>query len=392
MLRKLLRILGLAAAGLLGLLVLALIISAVFNAGRRTTSADPERLDAFTLTRLTEFRALQTKLGDTVWPGLGDHPIPVVVYNESTAFLAGIADPPPGWRTVPGGREVGGPWQAVPATAVLDAPLYRQPLPSTGETPQAFTVGVGDEYAASLGTMEWMPIALADQIRRDLPGPLAAVFPYTLFTNELVTGTEHYLSLLFHEAFHAHVAAAAPDRLAAAEASLVAEDGYPWDDPAVVTAWKDELATLAAALRAQTDDEAATLAADFLALRRARRAATGLTPAQVALERGREWSEGLARYAELAIWRAAADPAYRPTVALVDDPDFDDYRGYERRWSRELDQMTRMATQAGEGRFYYTGGGMANLLDRLSPGWKDGAMAPGVYLEDLLADALDARG
>lgn len=386
MIRKSLRLLGRAAAGLIALLVLALIVSAVFNATRPTASADPEQLDALTLIRLTEFRQLQTTLGDTVWPGLGERPIPAVLYNESHAFLAGVADPPPGWRTVPGGRTQGGAWQAVPETAVLGAPLYRQPLPPTGETPQAFTVRIGDEYAASLGTMEWMPIALADQIRRDLPAPVAAVFPYTLFTNQLVTGTEHYLSLLLHEAFHAHVADVAPDRLAAAEASLAAEDGYPWDDPLVVAAWDDELATLVATLRAETDDEATALAADFLALRQQRRAATGLTPDHIALERQREWSEGLARYAELAIWRAAADPAYRPTPELADDPEFDGYRGYEQRWARELDQTTRMATQAGEGRFYYTGGGIAMLLDRLAPGWQVRALGPGVFLEDLLAE------
>lgn len=390
MFKRLLRVAGLVLLGLLGLLVVALAVSALANRARPTASADPDDLDALALTRLTEYGHLQTSLGNAVWPGFGERPIPAVLYNEATAFLAGVDDPPPGWRTVPEGRAVGGAWQPVPETAVLNAPLYRQPLPPSGETPQAFTVGVGDRYAASLATMEWMPIALAEQIRGDLPAPVAAVFPYGLFTGELVTGTEHYLSLLVHEAFHAHVAAVAPARLAAAEASLAAEDSYPWDDPAVIAAWEQELAALAAALRAESDGEAAALAADFLAAREGRRAATGLSPAQVAMEQQREWSEGLARYVELAIWREAVGTGYRPTAALVDDPDFDGYRGYEQRWERELDQMTRMATQPGEGRFYYTGAGMARLLDRLSPGWKAGALGEGVDLEDLLARALES--
>jgi hypothetical protein len=391
------RSLGQTIRRITAVLALIVVVAAgvllIINRLSPTASADPDHLDPLALAQLDEFAHLHRTLGDAVWPGFGDQTVPVVVYNEANVFLAGLADPAPGWRTVPGGRSLGGDWQPVDAPALTAGPLYRQPLPPSGETPQAFTVGIGDQFAASLGTMEWMPIALADQIRGELPPPLAAIFPYRLFTGQLLSGTDQYLSLLAHEAFHAHQAAVAPAKLAAAEASLAAEAAYPWEEPAVIDAWQLELDTLAEALRAATPEETAAAAARFLAGRAARREATGLSAEQIALERQREWSEGLARYIELAIWEAAVtDATYESVPTLAADPGFDGYANYEGRWEREIDQMRRMADDPGEGRFYYSGMAIATLLDRLSPGWKDGAMAPGVYLEDLLADALDARG
>jgi hypothetical protein len=47
-----------------------------------------------------------------------------------------------------------------------------------------------------------------------------------------------------------------------------------------------------------------------------------------------------------------------------------------------------MANDEGDGRFYYSGMAQAYLLDRLSPGWKQSAFQPGVYLDELLAAAI----
>ncbi len=248
---------------------------------------------------------------------------------------------------------------------------------------------VGDDWAASMTTLEWMRIGLAGQMRDEMVPLLADIFPYRLFIDQLVSGTDQFESLLVHEAFHAHQGRVAPERLAAAEAALAAQDGYPWDEPAVETAWQAELDLLADALRAGDDATVASLAADFLAHRAERRAATGLTPAQIELERQREWLEGLARYVELGIWReAATNPTYQPVTALAAVDDFNQYAGYDRRWERELDQMGRMAGDPGEGRFYYSGMAQAMLLDRLDPAWKTAALEPGVFLEDQLAAAL----
>jgi len=386
MLRKLGRGLLIVLTVLLGFLALAAALSAAANRNLPRASVDPDRLAPAEQARLAEYFHLREALGDQVWPGFGRADIPVVLYNETTVFLVGPEDPAPGWQPMPGGRRQGGAWEPL-GEDVAGLPAFRQPLPGSGATPQSFTVRVGERWAASLTTMEWMRIALAAEIRQDLPPVMASVFPYPLFLNRLVSGSDQYISLLVHEAFHAYVGQQAPQRLSGAEASLRQEATYPWAVTEV--AWRTELETLARAVEASTDEEALRLASGFLATREQRRTAATLTPAQIAFEQEREWLEGLARYAELGVWRvAAADPAYRPAAALDSDPDFANYAGYAARWSQEVDQMRRMAGEPGEGRFYYSGMAIAMLLDRFEPGWKERAFEPGITLEGLLADSV----
>ncbi len=389
MLRRLARILLITLVVLFAVALLAAAVSALANRRLPRASADPAHLSVAERARLAEYFHLRDQLGERVWPGFGDADIPVVLYNEATVFLVGLADPAPGWRPMPDGDAAGGSWSPL-AEAVAGQPAYGQPLPANGATPQAFTVQVGDRWAASLTTMEWMRVGLAEEIRADLPPAVAAVFPYGLFLDQLLSGSDQFISLIAHEAFHAFQGQVAPQRLAAAEAASRQEAGYPWETTAA--AWQSELATLAAAVAAPTDAEAARLAGEFLDSRARRRAEMGLTPAQIDFEQQREWLEGLARYAELAIWReAAADPAYQPVAALADEPDFADYTGYEARWQRELEQMERMAAQPDEGRFYYSGMAIGVLLDRLQPGWKARALEPGVTLEGVLGESLSQR-
>jgi hypothetical protein len=145
---------------------------------------------------------------------------------------------------------------------------------------------------------------------------------------------------------------------------------------------------LTGALEAESDEDTAALARQFLAQRAARRTTHNLDAALSDCERQIEWEEGLAKYVELAIWREAyATEGYEPLPALADDPDFHGYTTFPRRWSQEIGQMKRQATREGEPRFYYTGMAQAVLLDRLLPGWQERIWADGVWLETLLAEA-----
>ena len=71
-----------------------------------------------------------------------------------------------------------------------------------------------------------------------------------------------------------------------------------------------EARVLADGLRAETDDDAVEAAREFLRLRGERRAP--MTNEAIALERAVEWTEGLARYADIALTEAAAE-GYDPT-------------------------------------------------------------------------------
>lgn len=97
----------------------------------------------------------------------------------------------------------------------------------------------------------------------------------------------------------------------------------------------------------------------------------------------------MAKYAELSIYRQAAnEPGYSSVKELLDDPSYHDYRGYEQFWKSEVNQIRLMADDEGDGRFYYSGMAQAVLLDQLMPDWKDRLFEDGVWLEDLLTEAL----
>jgi len=171
--------------------------------------------------------------------------------------------------------------------------------------------------------------------------------------------------------------------------ALLKGDMYPWDDTNLRDDWQPELDMLALALRAKSNEEARFFAKEFLLIRQSRRQSAKLSAELIEFERHREWVEGIGRYAEISVYRLAHERMdYSPVQEILNDPRFFSYEKYDRRWEREIDQMKRMADDWGEGRFYYTGMAQAVLLDRLAPGWQSQLFEPGVWLEDLLAQAL----
>jgi hypothetical protein len=231
-----------------------------------------------------------------------------------------------------------------------------------------------------------------EQFEKDLPGIVRPIFPYQLVAGLFIGQPETYISALLHEGFHAHVQRVAPQRLAQSEAAAAASDTYPWEDEALIAAWEEELALLQSAVRAEERSDVERLAGEFLDRRDARRADAGLTAAQIAFENQREWLEGLAKYAELQVYRAGASASYQPLPVTAEIDGFDNYETFQQRWDQEVDQITRMADDPGDGRFYYSGFAQGVILDELLPDWKERALEPGVFLEDLLREALASPG
>jgi hypothetical protein len=370
------------------LVLLALAVSAFSNIGLPTRSRTVERLDEAEKARLAEMTHLRQALGDRVWPGWGQADIPVIVHNEAYAFLVGYpGTPPEGWTVVPSGERRGEPWEVTPDDTFQGQPYYRQPLHDPDKTPENFTVQVGNRWVATLQTREYSRVAFFAGFRRDLPGFLRTIVPYRLLWRLIMGDTETYIGALAHEAYHAYQGMGAEQRLAEAERVARLEGQYPWDqEEAKVVA---ELSTLHEAAKAPSDAEAAQLARQFLAQREERRAAQGLSPELADYERKREWLEGLAKHAELALQREAGRaPDYEPLPAIAQDRDFHGYRTRERFWTQQLGEVSRSAHREGEVRFYYSGMAHAALLDRLMPDWKARAWSEGVWLEELLAEAV----
>ena len=389
---KLIKWLGKGFLGIMALVLILAGISALINRNLPTESTEVERLSELEKARLSEFFQVRQEMGGAVWPGWDTAVIPVIVYNEAYAFLLGYpdADPPAGWIKVPQGSQKGTAWELMPDDLFNGAPYYRQPLPTNGDTPQAFTVRVGEQWVASMTTMEWMEISLADQFRSDLPSFLAPIIPYGLLNNLFIRGSEGYISLLAHESFHAYQGSVAPEKLAAAENSTPSgEAQYPWEDEAFQADWQAELDILAEAIQADSDEATAELARQFLAQRAQRRETAGLSNDLVRYEQRREWLEGLARYVELGIWQQAAlNEMYTPVADLQADGAFSGYDTFDKRWNQEVGQIGRMADDYGDGRFYYSGMAQAMLLDRLLPNWQEQVWAEGVFLDDLLVRAV----
>lgn len=103
-----------------------------------------------------------------------------------------------------------------------------------------------------------------------------------------------------------------------------------------------------------------------------------------------EWAEGVAFYTEFRIARAAAQPAYKPTPAFTGFPEF---RGYSAVWNDDYQNRPYLVKHAGRAArdrtaFYHLGMGKALALDAVMPAWKSKYFDAGVWLDDLLAEAI----
>ena len=150
-----------------------------------------------------------------------------------------------------------------------------------------------------------------------------------------------------------------------------------------------EIEVLIKAAESSSEGDAIELVRQFLTQRDQRRQDFSLSTDLIAYEVSIEWLEGTAKYVELRSWEEAGrNPGYSSLIEMAADPDFKDYEDFDSQWSQAIRQTRRQAGEEGDVRFYYTGMLQAFLLDRLMPDWKERIMEDGVFLDDLLRDAL----
>lgn len=378
-----------SVVGIASLCLLATGITWLSNAGLPSQSQTIEVLSESQKAYLEEALHLRRELGGGLWEGWGEVDIPLIVYNESYAFLIGFPEPPPGWVKVPAGERRGTTWELVADDTFLGEAYYRQPLPDPTITPEAFTVLVGEQWVATLPTYEFMEIGFYRDFRDEIPGFIQPVFPYRLVYGLIMGSAEVYIGALNHEAFHAYQGMNNPERLALAEQIMFRVQSYPFGEAAYDASWKEEMELVLAALEASTDDEALNLAQQYLQHRETRRQVHNLSADEVEYERQREWLEGLAKYTELALGSlAGSTSSYSPVSAMDDEPRFSEYSRAEAYWRQQLTESTASALRSGDSRFYYSGLVQAALLDRLSPGWRSRVLTSDLALEDLLRELI----
>lgn len=287
---------------------------------------------------LAEALRLKQALGDEVWPGLGGASIPVIVYNEGYEFLTGPVNPAPA-----------PPWAKVEKDTFAGEPYFRRPA----EHPQAFAVDLGEQWAASMTSLE------------------------TMMNRKVRINPDFYVVLVLHEVFHAFQATVEPARFREANSVYVLEKSYPAKEPVFAKAWTEEGAILAAALKAKDRDETMDRVKAFLRQRDSRRGALPFNVVTAEYERQLEWLEGLAKYAEIRFYELAATRSKEPAFAA--------YKPGLAYWTWDFLRLEKqLGAQEGDLRFYLSGMAQARILDRLSPDWKVRFLKDGGTTEDRL--------
>jgi hypothetical protein len=359
-----------ALSVLIGLCLMLALISFVSN--RNLPGEESfDTLSPVEKARLLEALHLRSALGEQAWQGWESADIPVIVWNRSYAFLTNYEGPTPSGWSVVSGDDLNG------------QPYYRQPA----DDPQNFAIPVGDTWAASMATKQTTDHFLIDTFHDKLPTPIKQIFPYRL----LIQPSETQMGGVLHESFHVYQFQLAPDRMKEAEAAHKLGKEYETITASRQVEWKQESNLLADALKAKTEADKIELVRQFLAARQARRTVSNLDERLVDYERWLEWEEGTAKYTELKMLKLAGTTAkYAALPQMESDPDFKEYKKVNQRWSDELFQL-RHPLSTGEPRLYMTGLAQAFLLDDLLPGWQDQYWQDGIFLEDLLQQAIQGK-
>lgn len=294
---------------------------------------------------------LLSSQGNQVWPGWGASHIPLLIRDGQYDLLIGHPAPPQGFSLLPD-------------VALADQPVYRY----TGHlvpVPAATAWDVAGVWSVAVPTREEFQRAIDAQ----------------LGTGVVNLDAANYVRAIVHEAFHAFtmtvIKGQVPDFSAHFdEAEMIQQ----------LTAQPDldkhhaaEGQALVKALGATDDQVAREAAAQFLRLRRARRADDQNI---AAFEQTTEWLEGLARYADVSLMQRAGQAMYTPLDNAIKYPAANEI------WQQFLDQLANPAASPDgfRGRYYLLGAGQAFLLDRLMPDWKTHVFEEKLSLEQLLAE------
>lgn len=385
MMKKIFRIVLIVLTTLLSLILILAIIFFVINRNLPVKSETTDRLSQKEKAHISEIIHLRKELGDTVWSGWGKIDFPLIVYNEEYTFLIGYDNPPAGWYKIPQMELRGKAWEKVPDDLFLNKTYYRQRLENSNINPEAFAVLVGNKWVASLPTKEFMEIEFYKNIKEQMPSLLRPFVPYSLLFNVLMGETDTYIAACEHEFFHAYQGVINSSRLFEAETLGKDNSFYPWWNPQNNSMWVDEINSLLKAFYSNNQQNTLYHARRFIIRRNIRRGKMDFTPALTRLEQKREWLEGLAKYVEVSIGKTAKrNKKYDPVPAMLNDPDFKQYKTRISYWSQQIDEATRLEGRDGEVRFYYSGLLQALVLDKIISNWKEKILTENLFLEDIL--------
>lgn|GEM_PF-6519131 len=292
----------------------------------------PTEREEKVLACLHEAIALGRK-SEGLWPGwsLGRDPLGLYWPPEGPFFLFGFSSPP-----LPGGMKV------------VRAPVFhflRLPSPLPG--------GVA---------------------HMELGGRMCAFVPCDGV--ETLEEAVEFVALLWQEAFRLH------RRKRARHPHLLVP--YPADLPVNNALGNIEGQILMEGCRNRDQSDLRRLASAFSLIRRERRSL--LDDELIAYEQSREQGDGLATYIGYRVLEILGQPGYVPTSTFrrfFGWREGEPARKLAAGYLDALGGINRMGNGAVRKRFFYSGLGIALLLDRLDPGWKE-ELERGCHLDQLL--------
>ena len=350
MVKRILKIIGLTIV----LILTGLFLSNVYYAHKLRNKFTGQHFSASEIKETEFVKELEVAFANKVWSGFDTIHIPLILYNDSMAFMTGFNYQPEGWIALE--SEENG----------VTGPIYlKQAI-----NPQAFAVQVDSVWVASLGTINQMNRSMFWGLRSEMPALMGSVFPFFL----IQVREDMHITGIFHEIFHAFQATQNEQKFLNADNSNVNLKNYPYGNRAFSSAWDKEGKFLLSALESSDKSIMTAYIDSFLVVREMRREQSRITPELIQTEKELEWLEGLAKYAEYE--------SYKLAVNMESPYNFKEKNAY---WQRELQQrLKKLGTIDRDNRFYGSGVAQAILLDRLNPDWKKSIMNEGIYQEDLL--------
>jgi len=216
----------------------------------------------------------------------------------------------------------------------------------------------------------------------------------TITPSSLATDPYDQLAMVVHEDFHGYQHKMAPDKGASEYLLLY----YPVLSVSNNVDFALEGSALVDALRSTDATQLRHAALRWLALRKERRAQ--LPAKAIEYEDGVEFVEGTAKYTEYRLFQVLE--GRKPGAALNWAQGFNGFDNLASQRQQLIEKMVQnmsgkvivnndpYGTAPVRMRLYYSGMGMAALLDRLMPGWQSRIFAADTSLTSLLEEALKA--
>lgn len=358
----------------------------VFTLGLTAQAQPPQpaspalRIDPLMIAQATEIWSVIAQSDNPVWPGWNASDTPLLFYlPDLQDVLINHPKPPDGFRRYTGpvifpGAQI----------HVRDGKTFfdLDGQNTAREVAGTLTLVVADTLSNRRSNVRgWL----------EDPRP-GAVKSAELSFDQLQGNPYDAMCMIAHEAFHVFQGRQAPKK-ARGEAALMR---YPTIAVQNTVGFALEGEILAEALRNGKPEEMRAHAVRWLAVRRERR--KNLTADDKAYEDQIEYLEGLAKYVEYRLMEVMEGRTPQPAMAWLQGfHGYADLKPQREKLIRMLEKMMRGDVNINNDpygasplrmRLYYSGMGIAVLLDRLGSNWKKQIFAPAASLTDLVTDAV----